>query len=437
MKIALVERLPGEGNDVGKDQMGGYGINTQVGDSILARILSLTKKRKRRIPFLILGYLNSILQKNGHEVVIIAGNEPPEADLIVIPTTIVDCKNEVKFARRIKRERRGTKIGLIGPFAGVMPEYYKDCYDFIISGEPEQVFMSITNSCVPEGYVVSEPIKNLDSLPFPNWDLFPVRQFSYKPILLKKPMLSVLSSRGCVYKCDYCAYPIYYKTYRKRSPQNVVDEIKYLKETYGIRALVFRDPLFTCDRKRAKQIAELIIKEHLNEDFEWACETRLDLVNKDLIDLFYDSGLRGFNVGIESVDHEILKKADRIPINIALQNKIIDYCHKKGIRVAAFYVLGLENDTEESISKTIEYSKILNTIVAQFHINTPLPGTPLFKKMSHKIDEKDWQKFTFFHPVFRHDNLSKEQLLQLKEKAWISYYFRLGYLIKHLKTIIS
>lgn len=437
MKIALIERLPGKCNYVGKDQNAGYGANTYVGDSILARILTLAKKRKRRIPFLLLGYLASILQNNGHEVIIINGNEPPEVDLIVMPTSIVDCKNEVEFGKRIKRERKGTKVGLIGPFAGVKPEYYKDSYDFIISGEPEQIFMSITDSKIPDGYVVSEPIKDLDSLPFPNWDLFPVDQFGYKPILLKKPMLPILSSRGCVYKCDYCAYRVYYSTYRKRSPQKVVEEIKYLKERYGIRAMIFRDPLFTGDPKRTKKIAELIIKEHLNDDFEWACETRLDLISEDAIDLYYDSGMRGLNVGIESFDPDIMKKAERISINVAHQNKIINHCHKKGIRVAAFYILGLEEDTEESIEKTIEYSKKLNTLVAQYSINTPLPGTPLFEKLIHKIYEKDWQKYSCLHPVFKHDNLSKKQLLKLKEKAWVSYYFRLGYFMKHLKTIIS
>ncbi len=437
MKIGLVERLPGKSSDVGKDQMGGYGINTQVGNSIFARILTITKKRKRRIPFLILGYLTSILQNNGHEVIIINGNEPQEVDLIIIPTTIVDCKNELKFAKRIKKERKKTKIGLIGPFAGVKPDYYEGCYDFIVSGEPENVFFSITDKKIPEGYIVSKPVKDLDSLPFPDWDKFQVNKFSYKPILTKKPMLPILTSRGCVYKCDYCAYPVYYKTYRKRSPENVISEIKYIKKKYNAKSSIFRDPLFTCDRKRAKKIAELIIKEQLNNDFEWACETRLDLIDEKTIDFFYEAGLRGFNVGIESIEPEILKNADRIPINIAHQNKMIEYCHKKGINIAAFYVLGLEKDTEESIKKTISYAKKLNTLVAQFHINTPLPGTPLFEKLKNDIYEKDWEKFTFFNPVFKHKNLSNKKLLELKEKAWVSYYFRFKYFIKHYKTILS
>ena len=88
-----------------------------------------------------------------------------------------------------------------------------------------------------------------------------------------------------------------------------------------------------------------------------ACETRLDMLNEEIIDLFYESGLRGLNVGIESINTDVLKKADRIPINIEYQTKIINYCHKKGIRVAAFYVFGLEADTKESINSTIEYAK--------------------------------------------------------------------------------
>ena len=180
-----------------------------------------------------------------------------------------------------------------------------------------------------------------------------------------------------------------------------------------------------------------MIERGLSRHIEWSCETRLDLVTRDTIDLFYEAGMRGFNVGIESTDPEILKTADRIPIDIAHQNDIIQYCHQKGINVAAFYVLGLESDTETSILNTIAYAKFLNTVVAQFHINTPLPGTPLFKKMSHKIDEPDWSKFSLFNPVYKHDNLTKEQLTKLKDKAWSSYYFRPKYILKHAKTILS
>lgn len=442
MKIALVEDIPGKRNNVARDCMGGYGQNNQIGNSLLSKIITRTKKKKRNVPFFLLGYLASIFEGNGHSIIVVNDEDPPlDVDLIVISTSIADCKNEREFAKRMKEERKEAKVGLIGTFGSVMPDYYEDSCDFIILGEPEKVIMSITDSNIPEGRVISEPIKDLDSLPFPNWDHFKLERFDYKPILLNKPVIPMLTSRGCIFSCDYCGYPVFYKPYRKRSPENVIDEIRYIKERYNARSIVFRDPLFTADKKRARQISELIISNHLNDGLEWTCETRLDFLDNDLVDILHESGLRGIHVGIETSNTDILSKTGRKPVKIVHQDNMVDYCYKKGVHILCFYVLGLDDDTKETILETIEYAKKLNTIVAQFHINTPLPGTGGFEKMKHKIYEKDWSKFTFYDPVFTHDNLSREDLIKLKEKAWNSYYLRYGYIRRYfwdvIKTLVS
>jgi anaerobic magnesium-protoporphyrin IX monomethyl ester cyclase len=118
------------------------------------------------------------------------------------------------------------------------------------------------------------------------------------------------------------------------------------------------------------------------------------------------------------------------------QEEIIRYCEKKGISIAAFYIIGLSGDTIESARRTLDYAKKINTLVAQFTICTPFPGTKFYEEKKNYIYEKNWEKFTSYNPVYEHENLNKKELLGLKEEAWISYYFRPSYIIKHLKKIL-
>jgi anaerobic magnesium-protoporphyrin IX monomethyl ester cyclase len=219
-----------------------------------------------------------------------------------------------------------------------------------------------------------------------------------------------------------------------RDTQNIIEEIKYLIKNYNLKSTLFRDPLFTFNRERALSLAEQIINNKFK--LEWACETRLDLLDEKLIDVMYKSGLRAINSGIESSDRDILLSVKRKPYNNEKVERNIRYCEKKGIKITAFYILGLPEDTEESVKSTIRYAKKLNTFISQFFIFTPFPGTNLYEKIKDLIYEKNWEKFNSFTPVFRHHNLSKERLLELKEHAFISYYFRPAYYLKHDRRLI-
>jgi len=208
--------------------------------------------------------------------------------------------------------------------------------------------------------------------------------------------------------------------------------MEFLKKKYGVKAIDFRDPIFTLDRKRTVEFATKLTDKKLN--IIWSCETRLDCLDEELIATMQKAGLRNLNVGIESSDVGVLKESKRLSIEHAHQEKIIDYCHKIGVTVAAFYILGMENDTAESVNKTIEYAKQLNTLVAQFSLSTPYPGTGFFEKLKKegKITDFNWENYDEYTPVFRHDFLSSQMLQSLKEKAFVSYYFRFSYLFRHM-----
>ena len=202
-----------------------------------------------------------------------------------------------------------------------------------------------------------------------------------------------------------------------------------------MRGMLFRDPLFSGNKKRAQQIAESMIRKNIN--IKWACETRLDCLNENLLDKFYEAGCRVINVGIESSDSQILENVNRRLIDADCQKRMVDYANKLGMRITAFYVLGLEGETVETVEKTIEYSKWLDTFVAQFFVNTPFPGTLEYERNKDKLIESDWEKFDCYTPVVENKNITPRQLLDLKEKAFVSYYYRPKYIWKFINRFFA
>lgn len=436
MKVAIVE-VRDRNTFLNKDQAGTFGTRIKSGGSILNFLIDRIKKSGVKLPIMYLGYVSALFQKYGHDVNYYVNKIPDKGEEITIMcSSIVDYITEIEFAKKIKNSIK-TKVGFIGAFSSVRPDIFKDFSDFVIVGEPEDACTKIASLEIrPSGIIKSKPIENLDELPFPEWGGFPIREYSYFPVINEKPFLTIQSSRGCPYNCEYCPYLVMQGTkLRKRSADNVVDEIKHMHEKYGVRGVLFRDPVFTIDRKRTGKIANRLIEEDMN--IKWCCETRLDCLDTDLIDLMKDAGLRSINVGVESYSRDILEKASRKAIDNKHQEEIINHCEDNGVKVSAFYILGFPDDTIESIRKTIDYAKKLNTTVAQFTILTPYPGTRYFEDVKGHITTDGFTNFDAYTPVIGCRNLSHEQLIQLKEKAFKGYYLRPGWIFRNLFKLIS
>lgn len=443
MKVLLFEiRARNSKKCVNKDLAGGMGTGTWIGNSWRAKIFEYVKKKSVVLPEITSAYLAAIFKKAGWEVGRVEVGRGLEiktvtADLALVPSSIVDCFHELEVIKILKR--RGLKVGVYGTFASALPEFFINDADFVIRGEAEAAAIKIVNQKeLPGGIFEAGHVENLDSLPFPDWSLFPLDKYSYSPALNKKPVTVMLASRGCPHTCSYyCAYPLLAGSrLRLRSLDNVIEEIKYLKDTYGVKAIDFRDALFICGKQRTREFAEKLILSNLK--IIWSCETRLDQVDQELLSVMYQAGLRNINVGIESSDPEILKKSQRLPVSTAYQDEMVAYCHKLGVTVAAFYLIGLEDDTKESILETIKYAKKLNTLVAQFAVVTPYPGTKFFEKLEKEavIFNRNWEDYDEYTPVFKHKSLKAEELLKLKEMAFTDYYFRSAYLLRHLPKYI-
>jgi radical SAM superfamily enzyme YgiQ (UPF0313 family) len=315
-----------------------------------------------------------------------------------------------------------------------MPELFRDHCDFILNGEPEAGVMRLAQGDIPSGITVSEQIDDLDSLPFPRWDLVTEdrgRQLGIK--WSSRPVgggFPLLASRGCPEFCTYCPHRIL-AGYRARSIANIVDEIERLCDQFPRPYVIFRDPLFSEQRERCMALCDEILTRGLKLTFE--AETRLDRLDIELIDTLAAAGFRAMSFGVESTDPVTLKKSGRRPIPEARQREVLEHCRKRGIVTAGFYVFGFLQDDWNSIAATIDYAIDLGSTFAQFKILTPYPGTPMFKQLEPLLTETDWEKFDGYSPTFAHPNLSARELRFLLGAAYTRFYMRPSYAANFLK----
>lgn len=433
MRIALLDINLRKRGCINKDAAGGFGTATVVGNSFPARILELVKKKGVKLPLISLGYLAAIFKKAGHNVEYVT-DKIPNADLVIIQSSIIGYKIEQKWAKLIK-EKTNAKVGFIGPFATAKPDLFLSYSDFIIEGEPEEAAEKIANGLEPKDIIKSQYIKNLDNLSFPDWDPFPVKNYSYFPTLPKRPFLTILSSRGCPLSCSYyCPYTFSQgRIWRPRTPENVIDEIGYLTIRYNIKSLMFRDPMFSLDRERVLNIAEEILRRNIKID--WGCETCYEYLDIDLLKILKRAGLKTIEMGVESTNENNLKDIHRSLNGKEKLKEIVNFCNKQDIKTVAFYMLGLPNETKEDIKSTIKFAKKLPTFAAQFTILTPYPLTLFYEDVKEKINNCDWEELNGYSPTCVLDGVSRKDLIKLKKKAFLNYNFSPKQIVKFLSVL--
>ena len=429
MRVVLAD-LKSHRGFVSKDTVvGGYGSRLDPFTRVTT-VMAYLKKKFHDVPSVHMAYIAAILARAGHEVKWTRGEEV-QGDVALVLSSLVDHKNETAWADRMRA--KGVKVGFIGITASKMPELFRNHCDFILNGEPEAGVMRLAQGVIPEGIVASEQIDDLDSLPFPRWDLVTEDRSRMGFKVFTRPVgggYPLLASRGCPEFCTYCPHRIL-AGYRMRSIMNIVDEMERLCTRVSRPYVIFRDPLFTEQRERVVELCDEIKRRGLNLTFE--AETRLDRLDVDLLDRLYSAGFRAMSFGVESLDPATLKKSGRRPIPQLHQRQVIEHCRRKGIVTAAFYVLGFLQDDWNSIAATIDYATDLGSTFAQFKMLTPYPGTPMFKQIQPLLTETDWEKFDGYTPTFAHPNLSARELRFLLGAAYKRFYMRPSYLANFLK----
>jgi radical SAM superfamily enzyme YgiQ (UPF0313 family) len=264
MRVVLAD-LKGIDGFVNKDRVaGGYG-NRLRPFSKTTRVLTFFKARYHDLPSVQMGYVAAILARGGHDVRF-TNDAPVDGDVAIVLTSLVDYRRELAFADTMRA--RGVRVGVVGLAASILPHLFAGHADFIVRGEPEAAISRMASGETLEGVCDSPEIKDLDSLPFPRWDLVRSRSYPlFRPLVRTAGGFPLLASRGCPEFCTYCSHRIL-ASYRSRSVKNIADEIEQLTDRVARPYVVFRDPLFTEDRERCLALCDEIEARGLRILFE-------------------------------------------------------------------------------------------------------------------------------------------------------------------------
>ena len=247
---------------------------------------------------------------------------------------------------------------------------------------------------------------------------------------VKKPGLSILGSRGCPYRCTFCSLPNIGSKYRERDPKKIVDEFEYLINNFPIKQISFVDPVFPLSKKTGLEFCEELIRRKLNDKLVWTCETRVDIVDKELLKKMRQAGCKRILFGLESGVQESLNNVNK---NFTLDDirENIKYTKEAGIQTTGLFMIGLPGETKEMIRKTIDFAKEIDLDFAKFAITVPFPGSKIYEDLTERgeLNRRDWENFVTFNPdpqelVYIPGKVKPEELINMQRKAHLEFYLR-------------
>lgn len=319
--------------------------------------------------------------------------------------------------------------------------------DFLVYGEPEEtvdlLIDSVHHPKKVNGIVyrkngktiVTKPstrIRKLDTLPFPAWDLFPLKNYwnlGYAHAPMKSRYIPLLTSRGCTYNCGFCVIPfINHRKWYARTAENVYKEIIHWKEVYGIKEFHIEDLNPTIDKKRIEQLCSLIIHNGLNITFKFASGIKIETIDVHTLELLHKAGCRYISFSPESGSKHVLSLMKK-PFNHTLALTLTKKIHALGIASQACFVIGYPEETQKDREMTKRYIKSLTKAgvdeIALF-VMTPVPGSKPYENWkSRNISELT------FSPEWRDDYL---QLQKYRTKMYLIFFiYKLVY--HPLKTL--
>ena len=274
--------------------------------------------------------------------------------------------------------------------------------------------------------------ENLDDIPFPAYHLLPNLDV-YHTGVMKAPFALVATSRGCPFICTFCAYGKC--GYRIRSAENVVTEIKWLKKEFKIKSFLFFDDTISLEEGRTEQIAGMMIAEGLS-DLEWACCSRANLVNYEMLKIMKQAGMKEIAIGIETGSEKIQKNISK-GVKLEDIRQCAKWCHELGILFYGLAIIGLPGETKETVEESVKFMKEIDPFYTQFCFATPFPNTDIYKyyKDNEYLLSQDWSKYFPLaeKPVARTEALAADDLKKLRRYAYSKMLFRPLYLLKQLR----
>ncbi len=394
--------------------------------------------------------LAAYLRKNNHEVRII----DPVAEKYSVEK-ILDLIKKAKFdyvafssyteeindfadlADKIKEQASNVYIIVGGYHLTALPEetlHEFSSIDIGVIGEGEITLNEIINGKslgdihgivyrAQEGKIIKtperEPIKSLDDLPFPAWDLYNLELYNNE--------LSVDILRSCPFTCSYC-FRAMGKTVRHKSVKRVIEEIKFNINNYGVTTFsFFSGGTFPLNKKYSLELLNEIIENNLK--IRWYASTRFQVLDEELLTAMKKSGCIFIGLGVESGDDNLLKSSGK-EVSVSKIKNILITCHKLKIPTDVYFIIGFPDETKTTLNNTLKFVKEIRkyTTLANFAILTPFPGTKIFElalsgEGNISLKTKDWSKYGKQAGLALHHNtLTEKELKYYQFKLYFTYY---------------
>jgi radical SAM superfamily enzyme YgiQ (UPF0313 family) len=254
---------------------------------------------------------------------------------------------------------------------------------------------------------------------------------------LRLPSTNIIASRGCPFACTFCSSRnIWGRKYRTRSVGNVIEEIKFLVQSYKIKDINFWDDLWGLDRAWTEEFCRRVIDEKI--DISWSCERRVDTVDLEILKLMKKAGCYSIFYGVESFDQDCLDAVSK-GIRVEQAEKTIKLTQEAGIEVRANFILGLPKETPQKARAMIKKICQLNPDYVKFNIMTPYPGTLLYKEIKEGkwgIFKEDYNNLTNYFVTFLPFGYKDFSELELMKKyAFRKFHLRPVYIWAKIKKI--
>lgn len=425
----------------------------------------------RRLPPMGLLYIAAHLIKHtGHEVKLLDSQlenldydeiesriRAERPDIVGITTYTHTLLDSLEIARRAKRVSPAIFVVMGGHHPSIYPEETAmlEGVDAAAVGEGEELMTELVEAIatgrslhdVPGLYLRGkekvyptaprQPIANLDAIPFPARSLLPKDSYKFATDA-DSCSTSMISSRGCRFKCIYC--DVLYKEIRPRSPENVADEIGDCLDL-GIKEIHFFDDNFNFSEERVIAICREIVIRGYNVRF--SIRARPDKFSPDMTDWLRRAGCARISLGIETATDEMLRRIKK-GVTTDMTRRAVKMAHDSGIEIAGYFIIGLPGQTEEGIRQTVDFAIALDLDFAQFNYMGLLPATEAYSEaLSANVFDRDFYREFAKSPVpttqiaYWPNPLSYKDIIGHMKRSYRRFYFRPSYIWGRLKTLRS
>ncbi|MBI5189490.1 MAG: radical SAM protein [Nitrospirae bacterium] len=380
-------------------------------------------------------------------------------DIVGVTATTFTLPDAVETVGAVKSVSPDITVVMGGPHPYIYPDETINLpgIDFLVIGEGEAPFAGLLNAYPDKDALRRVPglvfrdgddiintglpplVEDLDSLPFPARDLTPYMKYN-SLIARSQPVTTMITSRGCPYKCLFCDRPHLGKKFRARSARNVVDEMEQCVGL-GIKEFLIYDDTFTISKKRVFEVCSEIKSRGL--DIGWDVRARVDTVNAEMLRAMKDAGCDRIHYGVESGSPEVIETL-RKGITLDQVKRVFRETKDAGIAILAYFMIGSPGETRQQMEESLRLAKELDPDYLHLSITTPFPETDLYRLGFERgvLKEDYWRDFARaprkgFIPSVWEEHLTRDDLIEMLHKGYKDFYLRPGYVWKRFRKLRS